>query len=128
MRVDPFTKKKVWHNGLDLKANYEPAYAMMHGKVIRTGKDSRSGLYVTIRHGEFTVSYCHLSRVVVTEGSYVSPGDIIALTGNSGRSTGPHLHLTLKKDGKGINPSILFDLVPSKGSDEKPDRNVLANR
>ena len=110
-RRDPFTKRKTTPNGLDLKANYEPAYAMMHGEVIKVGRDKRSGLYVTLRHGDFTVSYCHLSQALVTQGSHVRPGTIIALTGNSGRSTGPHLHLTLKKDGKNINPAILLNLI-----------------
>ena len=110
-RRDPFTKRKAQHNGLDLKANYEPTYAMMHGEVIKVGRDKRSGLYVTLRHGNFTISYCHLSQVFVTEGTHVHPGTIIALTGNSGRSTGPHLHLTLKKDGKNINPAILIDYI-----------------
>ena len=110
-RRDPFTKRKSTLNGLDLKANYEPAYAMMHGEVIRVGKDKRSGLYVTLRHGDFTVSYCHLSQAPVTQGSHVRPGTIIALTGNTGRSTGPHLHLTLKKDGKNINPAIQLNLI-----------------
>ena len=84
---------------------------MMHGEVIKVGRDKRSGLYVTIRHGDFTVSYCHLSQTLVTQGAHVRPGTIIALTGNSGRSTGPHLHLTLKKDGKKINPAILLNLI-----------------
>ena len=110
-RRDPITKRKALHNGLDLKANYEPAYAMMHGEVIKVGRNKRSGLYVTLRHGDFTVSYCHLSQARVTEGYYIRPGTIIALTGNSGRSTGPHLHLTLKKDGKYINPTILLNLI-----------------
>lgn len=110
-RRDPFTKRKALHNGLDLKAYYEPAYAMMYGEVIKVGRDKRSGLYVTLRHGDFTVSYCHLSQTLVTQGAHVRPGTIIALTGNSGRSTGPHLHLTLKKDGKTINPAILLNLI-----------------
>lgn len=111
LRTDPFTKKKARHNGLDLKAYYEPAYAMMYGEVIRVGKDKRSGLFVTLRHGDFTISYCHLSKISVSKGTHVSPGTILALTGNSGRSTGPHLHLTLKKDGKNINPTILLNLI-----------------
>lgn len=78
---------------------------MMYGKVIKVGRDKRSGLYVTLRHGDFTVSYCHLSLVLVTKGSHVSPGTIIALTGSSGRSTG------LKKDGKNFNPAILLNLI-----------------
>ena len=107
-RRDPFTKRKTTHNGLDLKANYEPAYAMMHGEVIKVGRNKRSGLYVTLRHGDFTVSYCHLSQALVSEGYHIRPGTIIALTG---RSTGPHLHLTLKKDGKYINLAILINLI-----------------
>ncbi|MGN0282703.1 MAG: M23 family metallopeptidase [Prevotella sp.] len=112
-RRDPFTKKKVLHNGLDLNAYYEPAYAMMYGEVIKVGKDKRSGLYVTVRHGDFTVSYCHLSQAFVTKGTHVRPGTIIALTGNSGRSTGPHLHLTVKdtKNGRAIDPSVLLNLI-----------------
>ena len=110
-RRDPFTKRKALHNGLDLKANYEPAYAMMQGEVIKVGRDKRSGLYVTLRHGDFTISYCHLSQSLVTKGTHVYPGTVIAMTGNSGRSTGPHLHLTLKKDGKNINPAILLNLI-----------------
>ncbi len=94
-----------------MKANYEPAYAMMQGEVIKVGRDKRSGLYVTLRHGDFTISYCHLSQSLVTKGTHVYPGTVIAMTGNSGRSTGPHLHLTLKKDGKNINPAILLNLI-----------------
>ena len=62
-------------------------------------------------NGDFTVSYCHLSQALVTEGYHIRPGTIIALTDNSGRSSGPHLHLTLKKDGKYINPAILLNLI-----------------
>jgi len=124
-RKDPFTKRKALHNGLDLKANYEPAYAMMYGEVIKVGNDKRSGLYVTLRHGDFTVSYCHLSQALVTKGYHVRPGTIIALTGNSGRSTGPHLHLTLKKDGKNINPAILLNLIKQTSmSDMYAENNV----
>ena len=110
-RRDPSTKRNTTHTGLDLTAHSEPAYAIPPGAVIQAGRDTRSGLYVTLRHGDFTVSYCHLSQALVTQGSHVRPGTIIALTGNSGRSTGPHLHLTLKKDGKNINPAILLNLI-----------------
>lgn len=113
LRTDPFTKKKVRHNGLDLKAHYEPAYAMMYGEVINVGRDKRSGLYVTLRHGDFTVSYCHLSKVAVAKGIHINPGDVVGVTGSSGRATGPHLHLSLRntKNGRAIDPSILLRLV-----------------
>ena len=113
-RTDPFTRKRAFHSGIDLRANYEPAYAITYGEVIHVGYDPRSGNYVTIRHGSITLSYCHLSQSLVTKGTHVRPGTPIAITGNSGsRSTGPHLHLTLKdtKKGRVIDPSILLRLI-----------------
>lgn len=113
-RTDPFTCKRAFHSGIDLRANYEPAYAITYGEVIRVGYDKRSGNYVTIRHGSLTLSYCHLSQSLVTKGTQVRPGTPIGITGNSGsRSTGPHLHLTLKdtKKGRAIDPSILLRLI-----------------
>ena len=109
-RCDPFTGKQSWHNGLDLRAKNEPAYAMMDGIVEKVGYDNRSGNYVTLRHGNYHVSYCHLSSIIVRKGEYVYPGIIVGVTGNTGRSTGSHLHLTCKKDGKSINPAILFKI------------------
>ena len=108
-RRDPITGKQSWHNGLDLRAKNEPAYSMMEGIVEKIGYDSRSGNYVTLRHGNFYISYCHLSSIIVRKGESVFPGIIVGVTGNTGRSTGYHLHLTCKKDGKSINPAILFN-------------------
>ena len=107
-RRDPITGKQSWHNGLDLRAKNEPAYAMMDGIVAKVGYDKRSGNYVTLRHGNFYISYCHLSSIIVRKGESVFPGIIVGVTGNTGRSIGSHLHLTCKKDGKSINPAILF--------------------
>lgn len=110
-RRDPFTGKQSWHNGLDLRAKNEPAYAMMDGIVEKVGYDNRSGNYVTLRHGNYHVSYCHLSSIIVRKGEYVYPGIIVGVTGNTGHSTGNHLHLTCKKDGKSFNPTILLNLI-----------------
>ena len=107
-RRDPFTGKLSWHNGLDLRAKNEPTYAMMNGIVEKVGYDNSSGNYVTLRHGNYRISYCHLSSIIVRKGESVFPGIIVGVTGNTGRSTGSHLHLTCKKDGKSINPAILF--------------------
>ena len=109
-RRDPFTGKRSWHNGLDLRAKNEPAYAMMDGIVEKVGYDNRSGNYVTLKHGNFYISYCHLSSIIVGRGEKVYPGTIVGVTGNTGRSTGCHLHLTCKKDGKSFNPAILFEV------------------
>ena len=113
-RIDPFTHKRAFHSGIDLRANYEPAYAITYGEVIHVGYDNRSGLFVTIRHGSITLSYCHLSQSLVAKGTNVRPGTPIGITGNTGsRSTGPHLHLTLKdtKKGRVIDPSIILNLI-----------------
>ena len=113
-RLDPFTGRQSWHNGIDLRAKNEPVYAMMDGIVEKVGYDSRSGNYVTLQHGNYRVSYCHLSSIVVGRGENVYSGTIIGVTGSSGRSTGEHLHLTCKKDGKSINPAILFSATTSR--------------
>lgn len=110
-RRDPITGKQSWHNGLDLRAKNEPAYSMMEGIVEKIGYDSRSGNYVTLKHGNYHVSYCHLSSVIVGKGERVFSGTIVGVTGNTGRSTGCHLHLTCKKDGESINPTILLNLI-----------------
>lgn len=110
-RRDPITGKQSWHNGLDLRAKNEPAYSMMEGIVEKIGYDSRSGNYVTLNHGNYHVSYCHLSSVIVGKGERVFSGTIVGVTGNTGRSTGCHLHLTCKKDGKSVNPISLIKLM-----------------
>lgn len=110
-RRDPFTGKQKLHNGIDFHARNNEVYAMLEGEVIKVGYDKRSGIYVTIRHGNYTVSYCHLSKVLVRKMAVVKPGEVVAITGNTGRSTGPHLHLSTRYKGKFINPNILLDFI-----------------
>lgn len=110
-RCDPFTGKQKLHNGIDFHARSNKVYAMMEGEVIKVGYDKRSGNYVTIRHGNYTVSYCHLSKVLVRKNTIVRPGEAVAITGNTGRSTGEHLHLSARYKGRYINPNILLDFI-----------------
>ena len=111
VRTGPFTKKRKRHNGLDLRADRCETYAMMHGMVVKAGQDRISGKYVTVRHGDFSVSYCHLSECRVKKGDCVRPGDVVGISGNTGRSTGSHLHLTVRMGRKHINPEILLQFV-----------------
>ena len=111
MRKDPFTGKRKMHNGIDLYARNDEVYAMFSGVVRKVGYDKRSGNYVTLQHGDYTVSYCHLSRVTVKERTPVLAGDVVGITGNTGRSTGEHLHLTCKRSGISINPSVMFEYI-----------------
>ena len=86
---------------------------MMKGKVLRVGQDKVSGKYVTLQHGNFTVSYCHLSQIFVSQGQAVLPGNVVGITGNTGRSTGEHLHMTIRHNGEYINPRIFLDYINS---------------
>ena len=111
MRRHPIYHKRIMHNGIDLSARYEKVYSMFPGTVIKVGQDSRSGKFVTVRTGDYTISYCHLSQQLVKENEFVNAGTNIAISGNTGASTGPHLHLTTKKDGQAINPTIILDFI-----------------
>ena len=113
MRKHPIMHKYCMHNGVDLQARYEEVYSMFPGTVIAVSQDKRSGKYVTVKSSNYTISYCHLSAPLVTKGAFVNAGEVIAKSGNTGMSTGPHLHLTTKKDGKAINPTILLDFIRS---------------
>lgn len=110
-RKDPFTGKKKYHNGLDLHARCDEVFAMMDGVVVKVGQDSASGKYVTLQHGAYTVSYCHLSRTIATKGAVVKAGTVVGITGSTGRSTGEHLHITCKLNGKNIDPLLLLDFI-----------------
>ena len=113
MRQHPIYHKRIMHNGIDLSARYEKVYSMFPGTVIKVGQDSRSGKFVTVRTGDYTISYCHLSQQLVKENEFVNAGTNIAISGNTGASTGPHLHMTTKKDGKAFDPTILIEYVLS---------------
>ena len=123
-RKDPFTGKRSNHKGLDLRASGEEVYSMMSGEVVKVSSDKRSGNYVTIRHGDYTVSYCHLSKVLVQKYAQVLPGEVVAISGNTGRSTGPHLHITAKYGKKHIDPAILLQLV--KETQEEALKHLVA--
>lgn len=107
-RKDPFTGEVSHHSGLDLQAHYEEVYSMFDGIVENVGNDSRSGNYIILRHGEYTVSYCHLSKVMARKGDELIAGDPVGYTGSTGRSTGPHLHITCKYKGETRDPYTLL--------------------
>jgi murein DD-endopeptidase MepM/ murein hydrolase activator NlpD len=113
-RKHPIYHKQMMHNGVDLSARYENVYSMFPGIVIRVGQDDRSGKFVTVRTGDYTISYCHLSQQLVKEKDFVIAGKNIAVSGNTGASTGPHLHITTKKDGKAFDPAIFLKYILSQ--------------
>ncbi len=110
-RKDPFTGKKSRHSGLDLRARYDKVYNMMYGVVIKVASDRRAGKHVSVRYGDYIVSFCHLSRQFAKKGMNVRPGEVIGDSGNTGRSTGPHLHLTVRYGGKLIDPYVFLQFI-----------------
>ena len=108
---DPGTES---HAGLDLAVPLgSEVRATGGGKVTATGSDSSYGLYVRIDHGQQTESmYGHLSRVIVRQGDDVRAGQLIALTGNTGRSTAPHLHFEIRRAGRSVDPLTLVKEGP----------------
>jgi murein DD-endopeptidase MepM/ murein hydrolase activator NlpD len=76
--------------------------------VRRSGTDPAYGLFVLLAHPDgYESMYGHLSRVLVLQGDTVRVGQVIALTGNSGRSTAPHLHFEIRRDGRSVDPLAL---------------------
>ena len=116
-RKDPFTGKRKFHNGIDLHARSSKVFAMIQGRVLKVGQDKVSGKYVTLQHGSFTVSYCHLSQISVSQGQDVLSGDVVGITGNTGRSTGEHLHITCKYNGNYIDPILIFKHIETVQKD-----------
>lgn len=112
-RRDPINGRKSMHHGIDLQAHNEYVYSMMDGKAEKVGYDARSGNYIILRHADFTISYCHLSKVHLAPGTPVFAGTIIGRSGSTGRATGEHLHIVTKHKGIIFDPKILFCYIKS---------------
>ena len=105
-RRNPVNGRVGFHYGVDLQADYgDQVAAAGDGLVLRSGWRGGHGLQVVVahRHG-FRTSYSHLSQISVAPGARVGTGEPIGLVGNSGRSTGPHLHLEVQKHGRNLDP------------------------
>ena len=110
LRRDPFNNKIKFHNGIDLATPIgSKVFAARSGKVFFTGYKGGYGLLVILKHSHDYYSYYgHLSKVITKRGVEVKRGDVVALSGNTGRSTGPHLHFEVRRRSKPINPGILI--------------------
>ncbi|MCO4744150.1 MAG: M23 family metallopeptidase [Proteobacteria bacterium] len=106
MRTHPVTGVHKLHNGVDLAVPVgTDIVAVQSGRVAAIGEDNANGRFVVIDHGsKVRTSYCHLDEQLVKRGDTVSRGAKIALSGNTGRSTGPHLHFTLRVGKRTVDP------------------------
>lgn len=106
MRMHPILKYRKMHHGMDFTAKKgTPIYATGDGKVIKASRGSGFGRVVYIDHGfGYITKYGHMSKFNTKKGRQVKRGDIIGYVGNSGLSSGSHLHYEVHKNGKPINP------------------------
>lgn len=106
-RKDPFFGGNEFHKGIDIRANYEWVRASKYGRVSFTGWLGGYGNTVVVTHpGGYRTLYGHLSRITVRRGQHVKQGQIIARSGNTGNSTGPHLHFEIMRHGRHLNPFV----------------------
>ncbi len=105
-RISPFTGQVDMHTGVDITGKIgTPIVATAKGSVSFTGEDGTYGKTVVIDHGRgLTTRYSHLNTITVQEGDLVGRGEMIGELGNTGRSTGPHLHYEVRLNGVSVNP------------------------
>lgn len=110
-RVNPFTGRRTFHNGIDMAAPQgTPIYAALGGTVIATGWDNVYGKYVTVaHHSGYKTLYGHMSKITVKKGAHVTTATKLGEVGSTGQSTGPHLHFTVYKNGSPINPANVWN-------------------
>ena len=105
-RKDPFLGVRAFHKGLDFSAvTGEPIMATASGIVTEAGFERDYGKYIKINHGDgLETRYAHASKLLVSKGDVVRREQVIALVGNTGRSTGPHLHYEIRLNGRALDP------------------------
>jgi murein DD-endopeptidase MepM/ murein hydrolase activator NlpD len=119
-RMDPFYKVRKFHEGMDFSATVgTEVYATGNGTVMLAGRDVQGGYgnQIRINHGyNYQTVYAHLSRIFVKPGQKILRGQIIGYVGNTGKSTSPHLHYEVRKNGVAVNPIYFFfnDITPEQ--------------
>jgi murein DD-endopeptidase MepM/ murein hydrolase activator NlpD len=107
-RKHPVTGRMDYHRGIDLSAREDPVFAILPGRVISTTYDQILGKAIRIDHQGLISIYGHLSQILVTRGDSIKSGALIAISGATGRVTGPHLHFSLYLEGIYIDPLAYF--------------------
>ena len=121
IRRHPISGEIKGHTGVDFSASIgTPIRAAASGVVTKASHYSGYGRYISLSHGKnIQTAYGHLSRIAVRSGQHVKQGQIIGYTGNSGYSTGPHLHYEVIKNGRFINPMSFVKQEPQKLTGQK---------
>ena len=114
-RIDPFSGKKAWHEGVDFAGKAgSNIVAVASGVVSWSGERYGYGKMVEVAHGDGVITrYAHNKENLVKVGDMVRRGDVVALMGNSGRSTGPHVHFEVHKNGRPVDPASYLRRTPN---------------
>lgn len=110
-RKDPISGKRKFHAGTDYLTFSENVYSMMPGRIKKIGYDKRLGNYVTLVHGNMEVTYAHLHTVVGDAGEFVAAGQSVGISGSTGRSTGEHLHVSIRYKNERLDPDPIIRLI-----------------
>lgn len=130
-RRHPVTGRRQPHNGVDFAApSGTPVLSVGDGIVVQTVKHPYAGRYVVIKHnGKYKTRYLHNSKILVKKGQHVKKGQVIALSGQSGRVTGPHIHFELLAHDKPVNPlKAVIPVVTKKSVPNHQEFNALVRR
>jgi murein DD-endopeptidase MepM/ murein hydrolase activator NlpD len=105
-RINPFSSQRTFHSAIDIVVNRGTSVkAAREGKVADTGYNAVFGNYVIIRHPDgYQSLYAHLDTVLTRKGASVNQGEVIGRSGNTGQSTGPHLHFSIFRNGQAVDP------------------------
>lgn len=102
---DTFGSRGGAHNGVDIAVPIgTPVQSPLSGVVSRTGSDNLNGNFVVVKSGNEENFFLHLSQIKVSNGQQIKKGDVVGLSGNTGKSTGPHLHWEKHVAGRPVNP------------------------
>jgi murein DD-endopeptidase MepM/ murein hydrolase activator NlpD len=118
-RNDPITGKRKFHKGIDISADYHSIYSIMPGRIIKAGKNRNLGNFVQIDHGDFISTYGHMYQILVSAKQTVEAGELIGISGSSGRSTGEHLHFQLTYKNNVIDPLPILNYIQNVAEDAK---------
>jgi murein DD-endopeptidase MepM/ murein hydrolase activator NlpD len=111
-RINPITNKFEIHNGIDIAAPIgTPVLAVSNGIISETGSSVLNGRYIWLETDEgYKIIYAHLDKIHVNMSQRVERGEVLALSGNTGRSSGPHLHYGVYKDDEPLDPASFLKI------------------
>ena len=111
-RTDPIFHCKKFHDGIDLNCYYANVYSMLPA-VVKTVSHGNKGYgnHVILEHGDIECLYGHLSAILVKEGDIIPAGTVVGISGNTGKSTGPHLHVRIRKEGRSVDPKPFIEYL-----------------